>query len=566
MADKKKTVAKGNAPLSAHQERIYGAFFEAVETVGKRLERTEAERHALEKRLDSLESRANRDETTGEFYIPVRVQETSSTMPKAAMAASAFSIMVAVSALFLALTNEPTLSNEQLAALSQASRTPQNVFERERPSLEINRQNRDVQPAANGTDAGRPDESLLSTPDTRASSEVAPNPMIASILDSLEEGREDAQNSIEANDQSYDRPNVDAIEEATALADNQEIVEEVELPTTDAQTETSSDASEAPAQEPETPVVAKVEPESKGEQAPAGAPANTAAPQQPRQEAVAKAAPPTMRPVSKPDISRDATLSGNTLALQDRAFEGVPEAQHDLATVYASGALGQPDYQRALYWFEHAAEAGIANAHYNLGVMAQQGLGRDQDMTQALSWYSNAAELGHPEALYNLAIAYTEGIGTPADIDRGVSYFERAARAGVAQAAYNLGILYESSFLGGIDKASAADWYKSAAEMGHEPAQAAYARVTGKTLIVETTEESRISGIQTAAGSYDPEGSLVSNIQNLLIGANYLPEPADGIIGAQTTDAIKSYEKDFNLPVTGQATPEIHEHMKINLQ
>ena len=102
--------------------------------------------------------------------------------------------------------------------------------------------------------------------------------------------------------------------------------------------------------------------------------------------------------------------------------------------------------------------------------------------------------------------------------------------------------------------------------MGHEAAQAAYARVTGKPLLIETTRESQLASIETAAGSYDPQENLITGIQSLLISSNYLPEPADGVMGAQTVDAIKSYEKDFSLPQKGQATPEILEHMKVHLQ
>ena len=55
---------------------------------------------------------------------------------------------------------------------------------------------------------------------------------------------------------------------------------------------------------------------------------------------------------------------------------------------------------------------------------------------------------------------------------------------------------------------------------------------------------------------------LVYNIQNSLVNLGYNPGPIDGVYGQRTADAISAYEYNSKLPVTGQATPGIHYHMK----
>ncbi len=55
---------------------------------------------------------------------------------------------------------------------------------------------------------------------------------------------------------------------------------------------------------------------------------------------------------------------------------------------------------------------------------------------------------------------------------------------------------------------------------------------------------------------------LVCGIQNSLTKLGYNPGPVDGVYGKQTADAIGSFEYNNQLPVTGQATPQIHNYMK----
>ncbi|GEM_PF-860581 len=549
--------------LSAHQERVYGEFFKAIEQVGRRLERTESERDRLATRVSNLESRAEKDELTGNYYLPVRADHHDDShvapMPKSVMAASFVSVFVALFALGVVLTQEPTLSKEQIAALQfnppkYANLNPQSPYWQKvdlsqsgQTSAPVKREAPTEEVADIYSDT-RPDEAELA--------EVVnePDPLIQSILNSLENtSNEQAGVNIDAEEVDV------AIQENITPEAGEEIVlnipiEEIAPAAGEQSAEDIQEATTVANEPAPAPVEVAKAPEVVAKPAPAVA----------KQEPVKAEVKPvvvetqkSLTPLQAVDAKPDPSLPESLKSLEARALDGVAEAQHDLATLYAAGNNVKADYSRALFWFKQAADGGIANAHYNLGVMAHQGLGQAVDMTGALKWYQNAAELGHPEALYNLGIAFTEGIGVDQDIERGASYFKRAAEVGVAQAAYNLGILYESSFLGGIDKPEAAKWYKTAAESGHQDALASYARITGQSLEVSADS---VQSIEPAAGMAQQD--LIESIQSILITEKYLPGYADGVMGAQTVDAIKAYERANGLSVTGQATPELLSYMR----
>ncbi len=166
-------------------------------------------------------------------------------------------------------------------------------------------------------------------------------------------------------------------------------------------------------------------------------------------------------------ITPDAGLPDVIKLIEDKAFEGIAEAQHDLAAIYTAGHGGVTiDYEKAATWFREAAVNGVANARYNLGVLYHQGLGVPQNIDTAFGWYRAAAKAGHPEAQYNLGIAYIEGIGTPYDPAKAADNFKNAAKAGILEAAYNLGLIYENGLLGSAEPGEALKWYKLSADLG----------------------------------------------------------------------------------------------------
>jgi hypothetical protein len=58
------------------------------------------------------------------------------------------------------------------------------------------------------------------------------------------------------------------------------------------------------------------------------------------------------------------------------------------------------------------------------------------------------------------------------------------------------------------------------------------------------------------------QNNLVYNIQTSLTRLGYNPGPIDGVYGQMTADAISAYEYNNKLPVTGQPSPGLYDHMK----
>lgn len=212
----------------------------------------------------------------------------------------------------------------------------------------------------------------------------------------------------------------------------------------------------------------------------------------------------------KDRIKSDGALPASIREIEEKAFEGMKEAQHDLAAIYTAGHGGVDiNYEKAARWFHEAALQDVPNARYNLGVLYHQGLGVKQDIQTAVGWYRAAAQSGHAEALYNLGIAHIEGIGTGYSPHLAASFFERAAKQGVMEAAYNLGLIYENGLLGGKpQKDKALNWYTQAAKRGSQQAKSAMEEL-GRSMDMKESEIMKLLGEDNTK-----ESSAVPTLQN----------------------------------------------------
>ncbi|MDH5721805.1 MAG: peptidoglycan-binding protein [Alphaproteobacteria bacterium] len=266
-------------------------------------------------------------------------------------------------------------------------------------------------------------------------------------------------------------------------------------------------------------------------------------------------------------ISPDPNLPEIAKKIENKAFDGVPEAQHDMGAIYVSGhGQIQQNLDRAILWFKEAASNGVANAKYNLGVLYHQGMGVDENLGEAMKLYGEAADMGHPEAAYNLGIANIEGIGVPYNPQKAARYFEGAANQGVTEAAYNLGLIYENGLLGQPQPDQALMWYQNAADQGSPEAKAALQQLADN-LGIGLEDVSRIVDKLRAASPKPPPSSndyqgLVSNIQKELMNRGLYPGPVDGVNGPMTENAIRSFQTAANLDVNGVPTQELLSYMR----
>jgi TPR repeat protein len=91
---------------------------------------------------------------------------------------------------------------------------------------------------------------------------------------------------------------------------------------------------------------------------------------------------------------------------------------------YSSG-----DHQRALKFFQEAADKGVADAQFYTGLMHAEGQGVVQSYAEAVQWYEKAAAQNQPDALFALAKLHVIGSGVASDTARAIELYKRAEEA-----------------------------------------------------------------------------------------------------------------------------------------
>ncbi len=184
-------------------------------------------------------------------------------------------------------------------------------------------------------------------------------------------------------------------------------------------------------------------------------------------------------PAKPTGSSRDATATKPAApaaaapqSLQALADKGQPEAQTDLALLYAKG-IGVPrDYARALQLFEQAAAQNYARAQFLAGLMHERGYGVARSYAAALALYRQAADQEYPPAQVAVARFYGRGLGVPRDPAERNKWLQRAAAHDAPMAQHILGNIYRRGLGVPADPTVAAQWYQRAAAQDFAPAQA----------------------------------------------------------------------------------------------
>ena len=153
------------------------------------------------------------------------------------------------------------------------------------------------------------------------------------------------------------------------------------------------------------------------------------------------------------------------------ANEGDACAQNNFGLMYSNGRGVDQSYEKAVEWFQKAAEQGLAVAQYHLGDMYYDGTGVEESNEKAAEWYLKAAEQGFADAQYRLGDMYDFGLGVEESYEKAVEWVLKAAEQGFAIAQYDLGFMYEYGTVVEQSYAKARDWYLKAAEQGYTSAQ-----------------------------------------------------------------------------------------------
>jgi TPR repeat protein len=133
--------------------------------------------------------------------------------------------------------------------------------------------------------------------------------------------------------------------------------------------------------------------------------------------------------------------------------------------------LGAPAYAEPtvdIATLQQGAAAGNAYDQLNLGAAYDNGIGVERDIDKALQWYQKAAEQGLAEAQFNLAhLMVTEELSAVAAAE----WMRKAADQGMTDAEYLMGVIYAEGIGVDLDHGQARLWLQKAAAKGHAEAK-----------------------------------------------------------------------------------------------
>lgn len=277
------------------------------------------------------------------------------------------------------------------------------------------------------------------------------------------------------------------------------------------------------------------------------------------------------------------------IALRRAAVVGNAAAQFEIASRYTTGKLVLQDFDKAISWYQKAAAQGLAPAQYVLGTFYEKGRGVTIDKASARIWYERAAMKGNLKAIHNLAVIYADGGNGKADFAKAGLWFRKAAELGLADSQYNLAILHDRGLGVSKDRLKAYFWFQIAGSQGDRDAKAR-ADIIEKRMSADEIAQTKLlisnwrpstlnqsanevalpaDGWQRPARAAQmTTGSPITKKQLTILAQGYLtrlgfnPGPADGVLGAQTRQAIEKFQQRHQLPVSGNINADLVNKLK----
>ena len=271
------------------------------------------------------------------------------------------------------------------------------------------------------------------------------------------------------------------------------------------------------------------------------------------------AAAPTAANVPAASVAPNAPA----VTLADAVRNGDPVAQHD----YALELLQNGDKAKGVQILREAAGRGLVMADYRLAKLYERGEGVPRDMAASRQWTEKAAVGGNIKAMHDLAVFYAEGDAGPQSYAAAVEWFRQASDHGLVDSQYNLAVLYEQGLGLSQDKPEAAYWYEVAGRAGDQDAGR-----RARTMLAEM-QPTQAEAIKRKARAFAPKPGIprangefgrrawdiaspaqITEAQRLLVRLGFSAGAADGKMNTRTAEAIRQFERNNSLPVTGEAS------------
>ena len=119
-------------------------------------------------------------------------------------------------------------------------------------------------------------------------------------------------------------------------------------------------------------------------------------------------------------VSRDSLIAADLYAkaylpMCKLAESGNPRAQVNLGYLLERDATDETGLQKAIGWYEEAANSDYPRGQYIVGYKHYHGWGYEKDYEKAAEWFAKAAEQNYPAAQHFLGNMYANGIGVAKD-------------------------------------------------------------------------------------------------------------------------------------------------------
>ncbi len=272
-------------------------------------------------------------------------------------------------------------------------------------------------------------------------------------------------------------------------------------------------------------------------------------------------------PVSDPETLPADTLSLAALpiipkpvSLQQAALRGDPVAE----LYFGEERLKANDFIKGAEFIGSSARQEQATAQYRFAKLHEQGLGVPRDLATARQWTERAAKGGNIKAMHDLAVFYADGESGAQSYAAAAQWFRSAADYGLVDSQYNLAVLYENGLGVSPSLTEALYWAEIAARNGDEGAPDKIAELRAKLTLEEAQAVQRRAGTWQAVKAVPAANGGFSNkawesgsrdqvvaIQTVLNGLGYDTGTPDGIAGTGTQAAIRQFQQDQGIAVTG---------------
>ena len=176
---------------------------------------------------------------------------------------------------------------------------------------------------------------------------------------------------------------------------------------------------------------------------------------------------------------------------------GVPEAQYEVALMYANGIGVPQSIEQAVHWLQQSAGRGLPAAQYLLGTRYESGIGVAPNLNSAMVWLARAAEQGHLKATYRLGKLHAA-----AHAEQALALYQQAADGGLAEAQLALAQAYQGGKGADADPVWAVHWYRSAADQGLAAAQFALGEMYARGEGVLPDADAALRWYRLAAGQF----------------------------------------------------------------